>query len=92
MNFELTRFEAPTMGEALQQIRQAFEANDLDGLVTADSAFHLAIVQASHNDVLVEMLRSIDGLVRPAVLLRNPDPAARTSWAKRLITEDDAPC
>jgi len=37
--------------EALQEIRRAFEADSLDGVVAADGAFHVTIVQASHNDV-----------------------------------------
>ena len=47
------------MEEAMVDMWTAFAAGDLDKLVAADAAFHTAIAQAGHNDVLVEVLDSI---------------------------------
>lgn len=46
--------------QAVEQIRTAFAEGNVEAIVAADSAFHHALVQASHNDVLVQMLHSIE--------------------------------
>lgn len=47
------------MAQHLEDYRAAREADDFLRVHEADSAFHLAIYQASHNEVLVTLIRSI---------------------------------
>ena len=44
---------------AIEELRTAFVANDLEAVILADVAFHLALARASHNDSLVQALNAI---------------------------------
>ncbi|MFF9870275.1 MULTISPECIES: FadR/GntR family transcriptional regulator [unclassified Streptomyces] len=48
----------------LARREEAWEAGDAERFVTADSAFHLAVVAASHNDVMAELYADLGHLVR----------------------------
>ncbi|MGH2531459.1 MAG: FadR/GntR family transcriptional regulator [Thermomicrobiales bacterium] len=50
--------------DAIIRYRIADHANNPEGLIDADLGFHRAIVEATHNDVLVTLLASISGLLR----------------------------
>jgi DNA-binding FadR family transcriptional regulator len=52
------------MKDALLRYRLADHGNDPHGLIDADLAFHRAIIQSTHNDVLIELLESLSGLLR----------------------------
>ncbi|KUN71266.1 GntR family transcriptional regulator [Streptomyces canus] len=43
---------------------QAWESGDAEAFVTADSTFHLAVVAASHNDVMTEMYADLGEVLR----------------------------
>nr|WSZ18235.1 FadR family transcriptional regulator [Streptomyces canus] len=43
---------------------QAWESGDAEAFVTADATFHLAVVAASHNDVMTEMYADLGEVLR----------------------------
>jgi DNA-binding FadR family transcriptional regulator len=51
----------------LEQRERAWESNDRDTFVDADSAFHLAVVAASHNDVLIELYADLGQVIRDSL-------------------------
>ncbi|MER5886310.1 FadR/GntR family transcriptional regulator [Streptomyces sp. NPDC001941] len=48
----------------LARREEAWESGEADRFVTADAAFHHAVVSASHNDVLTEMYADLGDLLR----------------------------
>jgi GntR family transcriptional repressor for pyruvate dehydrogenase complex len=52
------------MREAIVDYRIADHLSNREGQIDADLAFHRAVVQATHNEVLVKVLESISGLLR----------------------------
>lgn len=54
-----TAKDLESIEEAVQRLREAYDAYDLDTIVAADHSFHAAIVRATHNEVLIAMLSSI---------------------------------
>jgi GntR family transcriptional repressor for pyruvate dehydrogenase complex len=52
------------MQDAVLHYRIAVHADNVQGLIDADLAFHRAIIEATHNDLLVTLLESISGLLR----------------------------
>ena len=51
----------------LEQREQAWASGDRDIFVDADSAFHLAVVAASHNDVLIELYADLGQVIRDSL-------------------------
>ena len=51
----------------LARREQAWASGDRDAFVDADSAFHLAVVSASHNDVLVELYADLGQVIRDSL-------------------------
>jgi DNA-binding FadR family transcriptional regulator len=53
--------------DLLAQREQAWAGGDRDAFVDADSAFHLAVVGASHNDVLTELYADLGQVIRDSL-------------------------
>lgn len=51
----------------LAQREQAWASGDREAFVAADAAFHLAVVAASHNDVLVELYADLGQVIRDSL-------------------------
>jgi len=51
----------------LAQREQAWASGNRDTFVDADSAFHLAVVAASHNDVLIELYADLGQVIRDSL-------------------------
>ncbi|MFI7539756.1 FadR/GntR family transcriptional regulator [Actinoplanes sp. NPDC049599] len=51
----------------LAQRERAWAGGDRDSFVDADSAFHLAVVGASHNDVLIELYADLGQVIRDSL-------------------------
>jgi GntR family transcriptional repressor for pyruvate dehydrogenase complex len=51
------------MRTAIDQYRDAWQADDLDGMVNSDLSFHAAVIKATRNEVMDIMLASISGLL-----------------------------
>jgi DNA-binding FadR family transcriptional regulator len=52
------------MSDAIDTYARIESADDIEGRVDADIAFHAAMIQAARNRILVTMLESISGMVR----------------------------
>lgn len=59
---DLTRLET-----LLEQREQAWASGNRDAFVDADSAFHLAVVAASHNEVLSELYADLGEVIRDSL-------------------------
>jgi DNA-binding FadR family transcriptional regulator len=59
-----TGADVERMKDAILRYRFADHANDPESLIDADLAFHTAIIQATRNQVLVQLFESISGLLR----------------------------
>jgi DNA-binding FadR family transcriptional regulator len=59
---DLSRLDA-----LLAQREEAWAAGDRDAFVDVDSAFHLAIVAASHNEVLIELYADLGQVIRESL-------------------------
>jgi DNA-binding FadR family transcriptional regulator len=55
------------LGDLLAQREQAWATGDRDAFVDADSAFHLAVVGASHNEVLTELYADLGQVIRDSL-------------------------
>ncbi|MFC7328073.1 FadR/GntR family transcriptional regulator [Marinactinospora rubrisoli] len=53
--------------DLLDRRERAWESGDRDAFVTADAAFHLAVVAASHNEVLAELYADLGEVVRDSL-------------------------
>lgn len=69
--------EVTRMGELAGQARQAFESGDIDGMSTANAAFHHELVILSGNELLASMLEPLHG---------------RLAWLFRLNMEPERVC
>ncbi|MFE2546854.1 FadR/GntR family transcriptional regulator [Actinacidiphila glaucinigra] len=56
---------------------RAWDSGDRDAFVDADSAFHLAVVAASHNEVLAELYADLGQVVRDSLKEHFGAPALR---------------
>ncbi|GAA3346212.1 FadR/GntR family transcriptional regulator [Amorphoplanes nipponensis] len=59
---DLTRLD-----ELLAQRERAWATGDRDAFVDADTAFHLAVVAASHNEVLTELYADLGQVIRDSL-------------------------
>ncbi|WP_369200148.1 FadR/GntR family transcriptional regulator [Streptomyces sp. PU-14G] len=55
------------MGELLEHRERAWATGDRDAFVDADTAFHLAVVAASHNEVLVALYADLGQVIRESL-------------------------
>jgi DNA-binding FadR family transcriptional regulator len=55
------------LDDLLAQREQAWASGDRDAFVDADSAFHLAVVGASHNEVLTELYADLGQVIRDSL-------------------------
>jgi DNA-binding FadR family transcriptional regulator len=55
------------LDDLLAQREQAWASGDRDAFVDADTAFHLAVVAASHNDVLMELYADLGQVIRDSL-------------------------
>jgi DNA-binding FadR family transcriptional regulator len=55
------------LDDLLAQREQAWATGDRDAFVDADSAFHLAVVAASHNEVLIELYADLGQVIRDSL-------------------------
>ena len=62
-----TRTDRDQIAARLNDLERAHADNDIDASMKADVAFHMAIVEASHNVMLVHMMTSIYDLTRRGV-------------------------
>nr|WP_245620490.1 FadR/GntR family transcriptional regulator [Cryptosporangium arvum] len=60
----------------LAERERAWASGDRDAFVTADSAFHLAVVAAAHNEVLGELYADLGAVIRES-LRRHVGPVLR---------------
>ena len=60
------------MAQAIDAQQRAFHENDPEGMIEADRAFHDALVQASGNSVLLEMLPTLSDRTRLLLELNPP--------------------
>lgn len=67
---------------ALATREQAWESGDPDAFVEADLAFHMAIVHATHNRVLIDLYEDFSAALRASIT------AAGTSLNKSYIPHD----
>ena len=54
------RREIAALESELQSLREALSVDDSEGAVDADSRFHLALARGSRNEVLVDLLQSLN--------------------------------
>lgn len=54
------RREIAALESELQSLREALSVHDAEGAVEADSRFHLALARGSRNEVLVDLLHSLN--------------------------------
>lgn len=59
---------------ALAQREQAWSSRDAAAFVEADLAFHLAVVQATHNRVLIELYTDFSGALRASITAAGTAP------------------
>ena len=59
-----TPADLDAMARSIDSTRQAVIANNIDSLVLSDMDFHVALVDAAHNDVASVMLASVGGFLR----------------------------
>jgi DNA-binding FadR family transcriptional regulator len=59
---DLRRIEA-----SLERRERAWASNDRDGFVDADAAFHLSVVAAAHNEVLMELYADLVQVIRDSL-------------------------
>jgi DNA-binding FadR family transcriptional regulator len=52
---------------ALERRERAWADNDRDGFVDADAAFHLSVVAAAHNEVLMELYADLVQVIRDSL-------------------------
>ncbi|QFT29299.1 FadR/GntR family transcriptional regulator [Roseibium porphyridii] len=62
-----TPSDKAAIAEIIEELKQAHEAGDLDTSEQADVRLHTAIVNASHNAMLIHMMRSIYDLTQRGV-------------------------
>ncbi len=55
------------LDDLLARREQAWATGDRDAFVDADSAFHLAVVGASHNEVLIELYADLGQVIRDSL-------------------------
>src|SRR5690349_17352981 len=55
------------LDDLLARREQAWATGDRDAFVDADSAFHLAVVAASHNEVLIELYADLGQVIRDSL-------------------------
>ena len=55
------------LDDLLAQREQAWASGDRDAFVDADTAFHLAVVAAAHNDVLMELYADLGQVIRDSL-------------------------
>ncbi|MET1008245.1 MAG: FCD domain-containing protein [Propionibacteriaceae bacterium] len=55
------------LDDLLTQREQAWATGNRDAFVDADSAFHLAVVAASHNEVLIELYADLGQVIRDSL-------------------------
>lgn len=56
--------DVQAMSDAIDTYARIQDADDIEGRVDADIAFHDAMIQAARNRILVTMLESISGMIR----------------------------
>ncbi|MFC4057099.1 FadR/GntR family transcriptional regulator [Planomonospora corallina] len=74
---DITRIDA-----ALAAREHAWEAGEPDGFVEADLAFHMAVVEATHNGVLIDLYQDFSAALRASI------KAAGTSINSSYIPHD----
>ncbi|MFJ9912829.1 FadR/GntR family transcriptional regulator [Actinacidiphila glaucinigra] len=62
-----TEEDLARLGTLLGRRERAWDSGDRDAFVDADSAFHLAVVAASHNEVLAELYADLGQVVRDSL-------------------------
>ncbi|MDX2704241.1 FadR/GntR family transcriptional regulator [Streptomyces sp. PA03-6a] len=62
-----TEDDLARLGTLLDRRERAWASGDRDAFVDADSAFHLAVVAASHNEVLAELYADLGQVVRDSL-------------------------
>ncbi len=62
-----TREDLRRLDDVLAQREKAWAGGDRDAFVDADSAFHLAVVGASHNEVLIELYADLGQVIRDSL-------------------------
>lgn len=55
------------LDDLLDQRERAWASRDRDAFVNADTAFHLAVVTASHNEVLIELYADLGQVIRESL-------------------------
>ena len=76
------------MAEALQMQERASSGNDPRAVVDADRAFHDALVQASGNSVLLEMLPNLSDRTRLLLELNTPPSEKMDKAAALRVLQD----
>lgn len=72
-----------------EQMRAAHRKNDVEAHVQADAEFHVAIYEASHNRVIMHIMRSLESLLRSNVSL-NRKSFYEFRGRNRLLDEHEA--
>ena len=67
-----TKADVKHLTQALQRREKAWQSGDTDRFVDADATLHLAVVAASHNDVITELYADLGDVVRRFLLADLP--------------------
>ncbi|WP_316861849.1 FadR/GntR family transcriptional regulator [uncultured Cohaesibacter sp.] len=59
--------EMPKVDEALESMKMARDEKDFAGFVDADAAFHLALVHATNNQILMHIYDNFSGLINDVI-------------------------
>ncbi len=74
--FNRSKADLAVMKTYLRDRKTAADAGDLEACVDADIAFHVAIAEASGNQVLADLYKSVSVHLRKWFLVRFPDTAS----------------
>ncbi|MEM9577913.1 MAG: FadR/GntR family transcriptional regulator [Pseudomonadota bacterium] len=74
----------------LETLIAAYEDNDMDRSLKADIAFHMAIVKASHNVMLIHMMRSIYDLTEQKIFFSRHHLREIDGSSKALLNQHKA--
>ena len=78
------------IGECARRIAEAHDAGDPADEAEADAALHLAIYEASHNVVLLQVMRALSGMLRRGVFHNREKLYARSEVREVLLAQHRA--